>query len=265
MKLAVDAHAHKSVARTLPHAGLALLFLAAAVLVGCSALGFPQPTTELPNPRATAVVSTPTVAPLLLTPVPTRTLPPTLSASVASPTPTFDLPLPEPTCDATPMWGLGDVWDNQDVRTRLGCPVEEQLGVKGEELYFQQGHMLWRPDAGLIYVLFDTLWQPEGWGAFADTFQPSDPDSDPAIVEPTPPSGVQIYMQPKGRFGKLWRENAWLREKLGWAQVPYDGEGQAIPSIRFDGAVQDFEHGTLLWNGGVCFVLRTDDMSWDMY
>jgi len=249
----------------MPHAWLALVLLAAAMLVGCSALRFPIPTTEPPNPHATVIVSTPTVAPLLLTPVPTRTSPPTLPASVTSPTPTFGLPLPEPTCDATPMWGLGDVWNNEDVRTRLGCPVGEQSGVQGEEIYFQEGHMLWRPDAGLVYVLFDAPWQPEGWGAFADTFQPSDPNSDPAIVEPTPPSGVQVHMQPKGRFGKLWRENAWLQEKLGWAQVPYDEEGQAIPSIHFNGAVQDFERGALFWNGDVCFVLRTDDMSWDMY
>jgi hypothetical protein len=72
-------------------------------------------------------------------------------------------------------------------------------------------------------------------------------------------------MQPKGPFGKLWRENGWLRDKLGWAQVPYDGEGRAMSSITFDGVAQDFEHGTLFWNGDICFVLRTDDMSWDMY
>jgi hypothetical protein len=112
--------------------------------------------------------------------------------------------------------------------------------------------------------MFDKPLQPEGWVAFADTFQPSDPESDPSIVEPTPPSGVQVHMQPKGRFGKLWREKALLRERLGWALVP-SHEGEAMPTIQFDGAVQDFEYGTLLWNGQVCFVLRTDDMSWDMY
>jgi hypothetical protein len=165
------------------------------------------------------------------------------------------------------MWGLGDVWSNESVRTRLGCPTGEQVGIQGEELYFQNGHMIWRPDVGLLYVLTDTPWRPEGWGAFVDTFQPSDPESDPTIVQPTPMSGPggEIYSQPLGRFGKLWRENAWLREVLEWAKVPYDDQGQPQSSIRFEGAVQDFERGVLLWNGDVCFVLRTDDMSWDMY
>jgi len=262
----IHAHAHGSRRRTITGAGLTFVLLTVAALAGCSTLDFPQPTAGSANPHPTVVISTPTVAPLLLTPVPTRTSPPPLPASAASPTPTFGLPLPEPTCDAAPMWGLGDVWSNEDVRTRLGCPTGEQVGVQGEEMYFQNGHVLWRPDVGLIYVLFDHPSQPEGWGAFVDTFQPSDPDSDPTIIEPTPASGVQVHVrQPQGRFGKLWRENAWLREKLGWARVPYDDKGRAIPSIGFNGAAQDFERGVLFWNGDVCFVLRTDDMSWTMY
>ncbi len=250
--------------RAFPYAGLALLSLVAIVLTGCGALRFPEPT---PEPTGSPIpVPTPTLAAILLTPVPTSTPLPDSSASSVSPTPTFALPLPEPTCLATPMWGLGDVWRNEAVRTRLGCPVGEQMGIEGEELYFQNGHALWCPSAGLIYVLFYHR-QAEGWGAFADTFQPTDPETDPTIVEPTPMSGPggRLYSQPAGRFGKLWRANAWLREELGWALVPYDGKGHALRRIRFNGAVQDFERGVLLWNGDVCFVLRTDDMSWDMY
>lgn|GEM_PF-1091525 len=251
--------------RALPYLGLALLSLMAIVLSGCGVLRFPGLPPVPTEPYVAGPADTPTLALVLLTPAPTCTSSPDSSASLTS-TPTFSLPLPEPTCSATPMWGLGDVWRNESVRTRLGCPVGEQIGVQGEELYFQNGHALWRPDAGLIYVLFNSPWKPEGWGAFVDTFQPSDPDSDPTIVEPTPMSGPggKLYSQPLGRFGKLWRGNAWLREKLGWALVSYD-KGRAIPSIHFNGAVQDFEGGVLFWNGNVCFVLRTDDMSWDMY
>jgi len=123
--------------------------------------------------------------------------------------------------------------------------------------------MLWRPDIGLIYVIFTPL-QPDGWGAFVDTLQPSDPQIDPAIVAPTPIAGMQVCVQPTGRFGKLWRELSWLRDKLGWAVNQYiDGHQTSV--IRFSGVVQDFEGGALLWNGDVCFVLRTDDMSWTMY
>ena len=229
----------------MPRIAFTLSFLGAIVLTGCGALRLPELAPEPPNPAVPAY--TPTLAPLLLTPAPTQTPLPTSSASEASPTPTFGLPLPEPTCSATPMWGLGDVWNNESVRTRLGCPVGEQVGVQGEELYFENGHMLWGPDVGLVYVLFDTPWQPEGWGAFVDTFQPSDPDSDPTIVEPTPASGVQVHMQPKGRFGKLWRKSAWLREKLGWAVVPYDDD-QALPAIGFGGAGVDREGSKIDYN-----------------
>ncbi len=251
--------------RAVPYILLILGSVAVFVLTGCSRLRLPDEPPKPLNPNGPA--DTVTIAPLLLTPAPTNTALPTLPPSEASPTPTFALPLPDPTCSATPMWGLGDVWSNEDVRTRVTCPIGDQVGIQGEELYFENGHMIWRPDVGLIYVLVNTPWKPEGWGAFVDTFQPSDPQSDPTIVEPTPMSGSgdKIYSQPVGRFGKLWRENAWLRERLGWARVPYDAEGRPQSSTGFGGAVQDFEHGVLLWNGDVCFVLRTDDMSWDMY
>ncbi len=241
---------------------LARCFALTFLLVGCARLQLPG---EPPEPMPLAgLTGTPTIAPVLLTPMPTRT---SLAAPAAPDllvTPTFALPLPDPTCEATPMWGLGDVWSNEAVRTRLGCLVGDQVGVQGEELYFERGHMLSRPGAGLIYVLFG---QPEAgtWGAFADTFLPPDLSSDPAIVPPTPESGVPVLMQPQGSLGKLWRENAWLREALGWALVPYGENGEALAVTRFEGVVQDFERGTLLWNGNVCFVLRTSDMSWTMY
>lgn len=161
------------------------------------------------------------------------------------------------------MWGLGDVWKNEAVYTRLGCPVSEQMGVQGEEMYFEHGHMIARPDVTLIYVFLERN-QAQGWGAYVDTFQPSDPDSDANVIVPTPAPGEPLLVQPTGRFGKLWRENAWLREKLGWAVVP-NPQDEREPVSSFTGAVQDFEGGILLWNGHVCFVLRTDDMSWDMY
>jgi hypothetical protein len=124
--------------------------------------------------------------------------------------------------------------------------------------------MLWRADNELIYVLLEAD-QTGGWAAFVDAFDPSDPETEPTILEPTPSSDVQVVMVPRGRFGKVWYEDELLRQKLGWAIVPYDENGQKISIIPYDGIVQDFEHGALLWNGNVCFVLRSDDMSWTLY
>jgi hypothetical protein len=241
---------------------LALASLAAVALTACTALRFPGLTPESPNPYEVAPVPTPTFPPLLLTPAPTPTPEPTSASTSPSPTPTFGL-LVQPTCRSTPMWGLGEVWKNTAVYSRLRCPLDEQVGVQGEEVHFEHGQMLSRPDATLIYVLLEQL-QPQGWGAFVDTFEPTDPDSDPTVIVPTPAPGGQRLVQPTGRFGKLWRQNAWLRDTLGWA-VLQSPEGEAQPILGFNGAAQDFEGGVLFWNGHVCFVLRTDDMSWDIY
>jgi hypothetical protein len=161
------------------------------------------------------------------------------------------------------MWGLGDVWGNQDVRGRLGCSVSGQEAIHGEEVHFEHGMMLSRPEAGLIYVLLDRQ-EALGWGAYVDTFQETDTDSVTDLVPPGAREGQLPLLQPTGRCGKLWRENGWLRERLGWALgIHPDSRSEVI--IPFAGAVQDFGGGALLWNGNVCFVLRTDDMSWDMY
>jgi hypothetical protein len=241
---------------------LALVSLAAFALTACNALRFPGLTPTSTSLSEPAPVPTPTWPPLLLTPVPTPTPEPTSAIASPSATPTFGLVV-KPTCRSTPMWGLGDVWQNERVYSRLGCPVDDQVAVQGEEVYFEHGHMLSRPDANLIYVFLQQI-KPQGWGAYVDTFQSSDPDSDPTVIVPTPAPGKQHLVQPTGRFGKLWRENAWLRETLGWAVVQ-SSQDKTQSTVGFTGAAQDFEGGILFWNGHVCFVLRTDDMSWDIY
>jgi hypothetical protein len=162
------------------------------------------------------------------------------------------------------MWGLGDVWQNEAVCTRLGCPIGEQAGVDGVKLTFERGEMLWNPEAELIYVVLKTTYGAK-WGAFVDTYVPSDPMDDPALVAPTasPGAGLQSA-QPTGRFGKLWRLNPSLRDQLGWALVPSNGD--SMPSgTPFKGAAQDCEGGILFWDSVVCYVLYTDDMSWAIY
>lgn len=261
MKLTIRAPTRARPLGLFVHMGLVILSALLLLMAGCETWRFPGMT---PMPARTASASSPvlTIAPALLTPIPTYTASPPASASVASPTPTFGLPLPVPVCSATPMWGLGTVWNNESVRSRLGCSQGDQRGVEGEEVYFQHGHMLWRPDENLIYVLF-AMDKPGEWGAIIDSFQSGEPDVDLQLVAPTATNG-EIYVQPTGRFGKLWCENGWLRERLGWA-IKDSTQTNATSVLHFTGAVQDFERGTLFWNGRLCFVLRIDDMSWTMY
>ncbi len=87
--------------------------------------------------------------------------------------------------------------------------------------------MIWRQDVGEVYILF-----PEGdWYAITDTWTFDRPESDPSFV---PPAG---RFQPIRGFGKVWRENQWFRERLGWAVEPERGA---------TAQAQRFEHGWLL-------------------
>jgi len=246
-----------------------------ALLLGCRVLGQPQRAyrsgdeidesqaspvpAEMVEPTATWTPA-PTDTPIPPTPTP---LPPTPTSS-PSPTPTPATPMPTPTCAIIPQWGLGDVWQNPEVKERLGCATGEQIGAAGEEMYFQRGHMIWRPDNGLIYVLF-TPYTPAGWGAFPDTSTVADGTPEATLPAPTTALGGPKLYEPTGRFGKLWRDNAWLQEKLGWAVLIAGTTAEDGLVHAFQGAVQDFEGGVLFWNGNVCFVLRLEDMSWTLY
>ena len=219
------------------------------------------PTATPVLPTVTAIAPTDTPSPTD-TPIPTSTQAPLTETLTVAPTSTREAPSATPPCASTPQWGLGDVWNNPEVKERLGCPLEPQRGVAGEEMYFQRGHMLYRPDNELIYVL-SAPYMRDGWGAFPDTsIDGQAPAAD--LVPPTPRVGEARLYLPTGRFGNLWLSNPWMEERLGWAiRVPGAENGDLINA--FSGAVQDFERGVLFWNRNVCFVLYTDDMSWTIY
>jgi hypothetical protein len=67
--------------------------------------------------------------------------------------------------------------------------------------------MIWIEVADSIYVFYK-----EGdWQRLEDTWSEDLPESDPEIVVP---DGM---FQPIRGFGKVWRENPEVRERLGWA------------------------------------------------
>jgi len=94
------------------------------------------------------------------------------------------------------------------------APASESAAA---EQSFEHGRMIWlqeiteyadqAPTGSHLLVFYDD-------GAFArydDTWAEGQPESDPAL---TPPTGLQ---QPIRGFGKLWRENPDVHERLGWA------------------------------------------------
>jgi len=80
------------------------------------------------------------------------------------------------------------------------CPQTQET-VNAAYQLFEQGHMIWNGNTQTIYVLF-----PDGhWEAFADTWQPGDPDP----VAGDLPEGLIV---PVRGFGKIW-------EQIGGAPV----------------------------------------------
>jgi hypothetical protein len=58
---------------------------------------------------------------------------------------------------------------------------------------------------------------------FEDTWTDAEPESDPSIASP------EGLVQPVRGFGKLWRSNSEVRDRLGWAldsEVGFDGAYQ---------------------------------------
>ena len=70
--------------------------------------------------------------------------------------------------------------------------------------------MIWVGGENRIYVLFDDGNSPN-WNGYADEWQPGQPENDPSLE---PPPGL---VQPVRGFGKVWREQPDVRERLGWA------------------------------------------------
>jgi hypothetical protein len=124
---------------------------------------------------------------------------------------------------------------NSDVRYKVGCPRRDESPLEAVQQAFEGGLMLWRGDTKQILATFSDQGR---FAVFPDTYQ-DDPES-----ELTPPEG---RVAPVRGFGKLWRQNAGLQQRLGWALGPERG---------FHGAVQEFEHATLIWTGTEQYLIR---------
>lgn len=108
------------------------------------------------------------------------------------------------------------------------------------------------PDGqGAVFVIYNDGY----WEEFADTWDASQPASDPAMEVPAG------RYQPVESIGKVWRENPDVRARLGWAYEPqqtFMGRtqmvGSDVPFASFRGFIID--HGK--W--GIALILTTDNM-----
>lgn len=105
----------------------------------------------------------------------------------------------------------------------LGCPSPfPKLAVPAASQRFERGAMYWVANtgdiaswqAGNIWVIFyDNARGSLVWQLYPDYWR----EGDPVSGGMTPPPGL---FEPIRGFGKLWRENQFIRETLGWAVEP---------------------------------------------
>jgi hypothetical protein len=91
------------------------------------------------------------------------------------------------------------------------CPASPAISASMAEQVFERGRMIWIQSLDVICVLYDDSSRLSE--IYPDTWTTGEPDSDPNLV---PPSGL---LQPMRGFGKVWRENSPVRERLGWASA----------------------------------------------
>ena len=113
---------------------------------------------------------------------------------------------------------------------------------------FERGMMFWRADRREIYLLYSDL-ADNRWRAFADTWEESQPDRDPALH---PPEDLE---QPIRGFGKVWREElGGPQANVGWATL---GE------VGYTGRWQAFDRGLLIAGPDGHVYTLFDDGTWD--
>lgn len=137
------------------------------------------------------------------------------------------------------------------------CPGDQPVQTAAAYQRFEHGFMLWlaqgqwwgEPDE-VIYVLYDT-----------QTFEPfpayTIPDSSVPMpnIEYDPPEGMFV---PDSGFGALWKENSWIRQRLGWALAPEVGfsttvqrgfsqDGPFLYLLDFDGRLLALDLWTSNW------------------
>jgi hypothetical protein len=161
------------------------------------------------------------------TPAPTLPLPtvvvldqPTLPIMVVGPSPTpANVVTPVPTqlsCTAAPPLPFAAIWQNiTQAQALMRCPAGSPEHINGVWQVFERGVMFWRESDHSIFIISDLAIRQgqttDKWWRMADTWQSGEPENDPSLQ---PPVGMR---QPVRGFGKVWRNNGFVREAVGWA------------------------------------------------
>jgi len=187
----------------------------------------PQRTSTL---RATAT-ATQTPRPTLTntpTPTPTTSNTPITPTLIPSATPVAVA------CAITPAGAYANLWSKY--QAELGCPKSAQLKfIQDAEQLFQNGHMFWRGDVDVFYVVYDGGGATQGgWARYAGKYN----EGGLVNCPDNPPTGL---VKPIRGFGNVWCGLGGTNAGIGWALDQEYGFSASNGSVR----AQDFEKGVI--------------------
>lgn len=122
------------------------------------------------------------------------------------------VPTALPSATAIPPSPTPSVSPTPDVR-----PTATLGQIQVAEEVFEHGRMFWIGPKKQIWVMYDNGQGAGEWKVYPDTYEDSEPSTDPSII---PPDGK---FQPTRGFGKLWRGNPEIKDKLGFGTTPEFG------------------------------------------
>lgn len=137
---------------------------------------------------------------------------PDASNTVATDTTAPLIPTSTPTITAVPATATPSITATVDVRP---TPTLGQIQVAEE--VFEHGRMFWIQPRKQIWVMYDSGQGTGEWKVYDDTYNDTEPQTDPSIVAP------DGKYQPTRGFGKLWRTNQEIKDKLGFGITPEFG------------------------------------------
>ncbi|NPV66081.1 MAG: hypothetical protein HPY64_02910 [Anaerolineae bacterium] len=158
-------------------------------------------------------------------------------------------PAPDSPADAAQAGCQYDWFFGAQARPVDACPSTPPISTDLARLEFERGEMIWVQAEQTIYVLFRDFQAPY-WASYPDTFLEGMPEREAGLVGP-----LGLWQQPRRGFGLLWRQDATVSERLGWAleewEASYEGwlqkaetpEGTLVFFMRDDNKVYQLHPG----------------------
>ncbi|GAB4508473.1 MAG: hypothetical protein OHK0046_01020 [Anaerolineae bacterium] len=198
---------------------------------------------------------TPTTTPTI-TMTPTITPTPSITATASSTAPAFPtsiiIPVTAPVVAPLPQI-CDSSWFFLQPRPE-GCPLAPPTASQAVYQVFQNGYMVWIQAQDAIYVMYNDAVLPR-WEVYRDGFDEGMAEDDPNFGQ----APADNLWRPRRGFGMLWRGNAAVRERIGWATLQWE--------VPYSVQVQTSGDGTLFFSEperGV-FGLLPGGAQWSLY